>query len=131
MLKSIDKLVVLLEGTVRGVRATSRRLVGLVLPFWAKASDYRAWGPGLRWSLRMLFLAVVFFGVWQLHKFLDPEYRNTPSVLRGPKKVQEFWLATLVDLIILFFWIGYWVWQLWMQEEEESPFPDIDEAWEE
>ena len=68
MLQSIDKLVGLLEGLVRGVRMTSRRFLGLVLPFWARASDYKAWGPGLRWSLRILFLVVIFFLVWRLQR---------------------------------------------------------------
>src|SRR5205823_13816404 len=124
---SIDKLLVVLEGLIRGVKATSRRFVGLVLPFWAKASDYQAWGPGLRWFLRIVFLAAVFVLVWWLQNYLEKaNYVHRPEYLRGPESLQDIWLPTLVVLVIVFFWIGCWIWKLWTQEAEGSPIPDVD-----
>src|SRR6266403_1128514 len=110
-----------------------KKLVGLVLPFWAKASDYNTWGPGLRWTLRILLLVVIFVLFLLLQDFLQYRgYVSRPQILgKGPEFLKRIWLPTFVILVILFFWVGWWVWKLWTQEEEESPFPDIDQAWDE
>jgi hypothetical protein len=109
-----------------------RKLVGLVLPFWAKARDYQGWGQGLIWSLRILLLVVFFLVFWFLQYYLEEHGVSRPQFLgKGPNFLKGIWLPTLVVLVIVFFWVGWWVWKLWTQEEEESPFPDIDQAWEE
>jgi hypothetical protein len=131
MLKLIDTLLSLAEGLLRRLKAMSRRILILLLPFWAKASDYQAWGPRLRWFVRILILTVFFIGFTWLQYYLT-EVRpiiSEPAWLRGWVVLKRFWLALLVDLVFLFLWIGWWVWKLWTEEVEESPFPDIDAAW--
>jgi hypothetical protein len=107
-----------------------RKVVGLVLPFWASARDLRTWGTAWRWTVRILFLVVVFVGFWFLQNYLIGD-RYPEFLGKGLPELKPVWLPTFVVLVILFFWVGWWVWKLWTQDEEESPFPDIDEAWNE
>lgn len=107
-----------------------RKVIGLVLPFWASARELRAWGPVWRWTVRLLFLAVVFVGFWLLQNLLVGD-RYPEFLGKGLPELKPVWLPTFVVLVILFFWVGWWVWKLWTHDEEESPFPDIDEAWNE
>src|SRR5437868_2297244 len=108
-----------------------KKVVGVVLPFLAKARDYQTWGPGLTWSLRILFLVVVFVFFLLVQWWLKRIGYELPGqvLAKGPPAFWEIWLPTLVCLVFVFFWVGWWVWKLWTQEEEESPFPDIDAAW--
>src|SRR5207248_8783575 len=101
-----------------GVKTLSKRIFALVLPFWAKASDYQAWGPGLRWFIRILILAGFFVGFWWLQYYLTEKLKiiSEPAWLLTWPRLRPFWLALLVDLIFLFLWIGWWVWKLWTEE---------------
>jgi hypothetical protein len=100
------------------------QLLGLILPFFGRAADYRRWGPGLRWFLRILLLVGVLVLLYFINKWLVP-----PKWIKAPELVQRFWLPTLFLLFFLLSWLGWWLWKLLTPEAESSDFPDIDEAW--
>src|SRR5258708_1414570 len=102
-----------------------RWLVGLVLPFFAKARDFQGIGPALRWAIHILLVATILVGLFFLNK-LPVIYNN----LTRPETVRSYWLPLLFVLVYVLGWLGWGLWQL-LQPEESYSFPDIDAAWEE
>src|SRR5438309_1616911 len=104
-----------------------RRLMGLLLPFFGKARDFRGWGQGLRWGAHIVLLAGVVIGlaiigyILELRRFMAAPW----WILR------EFWLPIVFLLVYVLSWLGWWLWKLLGPEEADSNFPDIDQAWEE
>ena len=45
--------------------------------------------------------------------------------------LRRLWLPLLFLLFYLLGWLIWWFWRLMQAAPEESPFPDIDRAWEE
>ena len=45
--------------------------------------------------------------------------------------LREGWLPILFLLVYLLGWLGWWLWRLLLADEEDSSFPDIDQAWDE
>jgi hypothetical protein len=102
-------------------------MLGLIMPFFAKAGDLRRFAPILVWVFRVLILAIFLGFLYWLHRYLD-----LAGVLPGTSSdfLHRFWLPLLGLLFVILCWLGWWVWQLLRPEEEFSSFPDIDEAWE-
>jgi hypothetical protein len=114
-----------------------RRGIGLILPFFARAKDFRGYGPQFRWFLRIVLFVLVLVLLWWInshfHKFFDLGLGQAPTLFRDtPVQIdlKNFWLPILFLLLVAISWIGWWLWSL-TQEEEVSEFPDIDEAWDE
>jgi hypothetical protein len=103
-----------------------RGLIGLVLPVFSKARDFRGLGPGGRWVLRLVLLAAILVGLY----FLNP-YLGVPGLLKTGVSpvIRSVWLPILGLLVILLCWLGWWVYQLLKPEYTQSEFPDIDDAW--
>jgi hypothetical protein len=102
-----------------------RQAVGLVLPVFAKAGDFRRWNPWVWRILHLLILAAVLVGMWWLNRFFQvsnvlhtvaPEYR-------------QFYLPVLFLLLYALSWLGWWLWKLLGEEEAAGEFPDVDAAW--
>jgi hypothetical protein len=104
------------------------QLFGLIIPFFAKATDFRGWGPGVRWFFRILFLAIILVVLYFINRWLDPVkmFGKAPTKLLG-----ELFLPILFVLVMILSWLGWWLWTLLMPEAESSDFPDIDAAWDE
>jgi hypothetical protein len=104
-----------------------RQMLGLIMPFFAKAGDLRRFAPALVWVLRILILGIFIGLLYYVHRQLD-----LGSILPGTSSdfLRHFWLPLLGLLFVILCWLGWWVWQLLRPEEELSNFPDIDEAWE-
>jgi hypothetical protein len=100
-----------------------RQLIGLALPIFAKAGDFRAMGPVLRGVLAVLVVAVLLVLAWVAQ-------RNIPGLTVGlPGLFQEYWLPVLVLIVCALVWLGWGLWRVWMVEDETSEYPDIDRAW--
>src|SRR2546422_9177871 len=101
-----------------------RQLLGLVLPLFSKATDFRRWGP----ILRILVVAAVLVGLYFLNQKYFPEIsRYFPRVHITLRRV---WLCILFLLLYIFGWLLRWLLSLLTPEAETSAFPDLDEAWE-
>jgi hypothetical protein len=114
-----------------------RRGIGLILPFFARAKDFRGYGRGFRWFWRIVVLTLVLVLLWWINShfsdFFGPALSKAWSLHLGPSyriDLTNFWLPILFLLLVAISWIGWWLWSV-TQEEEVSEFPDIDEAWDE
>lgn len=106
-----------------------RQGIGLVLPLFAKASDFRSWGPGLRWAIHIAVIAVVLVVLqWLNSIYLEELSRFFPTV---PLRLRQIWLPILFLLLYTFSWLLRWLLSLLTPDEEASDFPDVDEAWQE
>src|SRR5947209_5078148 len=105
-----------------------RRLIGLVLPVFAKARDWPSLGNAALWALRIVLLVVFLAALWFLQYVLELD----KILPRAPTElVRKFWLPILGLLFIVLCWLGWWLWQLLGPEQHVSAWPDIEEAWDE
>jgi hypothetical protein len=105
------------------------------LPFFGKAKDIRVIGPRTRWILRVLLLVAVLVLLWWLNSVLGIEHwlGKAPRPIHIGKLTVypgHFWLPIMFLLLFAISWIGWWLWNVG-SEEDVSPFPDIDAAWDE
>ena len=90
--------------------------------------------PVVRWTiwivLDLLFLALLWFINWSGN--LAPFVRRMPFHLaeRAPW-LRDFFLPILGQLLVFMGIVLYWFYRLWFVDPEDSPFPDIDDAWQE
>ena len=104
------------------------RALGLIVPFFAKARDIRRINVRWRWTFRLLLLV----GIVVLLTWLNIHFNMGPKLFgRAPRSLANFVLPIFFLLLVGITWVGWWVYTLLYAEVEESPFPDIDAAWEE
>jgi hypothetical protein len=101
-----------------------RKLIGLILPIFGKARDFRAISRPLRVILHILVLAVTLVLLFSLN-WVIPGLQNLCRV----QSLRQVWLPVLFLIIYTLGWLVRWGWMMWMTEEEASDFPDIDRAW--
>jgi hypothetical protein len=104
-----------------------RQGVGLVLPLFSRARDYRGLGLGLRWALHVLLVLLILVALWAVNYF----GRLDAFLGRAPEGLKQVWLPCLFLLVYALSWLGWWLWKLLWPEKEASDFPDIDDAWDE
>lgn len=120
------QLIRLLEYGVFQFWDMLRRIVGLVMPFFSSAREYRALGQGLRYVIHVGLLILIVVGLWFLN-----EYLQLSKALIGPPVLRPFWLSIIFLLIYALAWLGWWLWKLLGPEQDLAEFPDIDQAWDE
>jgi hypothetical protein len=103
------------------------QLMGLILPFFGRAADFRRWGPAVRWTVRLILLAVILLLLYYLNHLLGP----VKWLGRAPPWLQPYWLPSLFLLFCALSWLAWWLWKLLLPEAESNEFPDIDQAWDE
>lgn len=107
--------------------ALIRKLLGLILPIFSRAGDFKRLGAGLRIALHILLLAAILGGLWYANRAFHVEQ----YVPVGNELIRSFYLPLLFLALYLMCWVGWWVWKLLGPDADESAFPDIDAAWEE
>src|SRR4051812_390828 len=112
---------------ITSVLGTIRMWLGLLLPVFAKASDFRNWNPWVWRIIHLLLLAGGAVLAWWLNGYfqLDVGLQAVPPNLR------QFFLPALFLLVVALAWLGYWLWRLFGEEEAAADFPDVDAAWSE
>src|SRR5581483_10918416 len=102
-----------------------RAALGLVLPVFATAADFRRWNPWVWRILHLLVLAGVLTLMWWLNQHFEVGYflQNVPEAYR------QFFLPVLFLLVYALSWLAYWLWQLFGEEEAAADFPDVADAW--
>lgn len=102
-----------------------RRVIGLILPIFSRAGDFARIGPAVRMFLHILLVAGILFGLWYLNKAADiPRFLPITNDL-----IRQYYLPLMFVLLYILSWLGWWAWKLMGGDEEDSSFPDIDEAW--
>jgi serine/threonine protein kinase len=106
---------------VTGLWNLLRQGLGLVLPLFSKARDFRGLGAGLRWAIHIIPVAAILVGLYVVNVYcrLDTVLRNAPGELKN------FWLPSLFVLVYALSWLGWCLWKLLWEEEETSNFLDI------
>src|SRR5437764_4061883 len=104
-----------------------RQGVGLILPVFAKAGDFRRWNPWVWRILHLLLLAGILVLMWWLNGYFQVGY----FLQRVPVAYRQFFLPVLFLLVYALSWLGYWLWRLLGEEEEAADFPDVAAAWRE
>src|SRR5262245_7538844 len=111
-----------------GVRA----VVGVILPVFSKAGDFRNW-PSAVWMLLHLFLlAAVLAGLTWANYHFDFATLLKEKANDLPPVGKDYLFLPLVFLLgYASIWVGWWIWRLLFPGEEASSFPDIDRDWDE
>jgi hypothetical protein len=102
------------------------KVVGLILPIFAKAGDFRSWGRGVYWTIHVVLLVLLLVGLYFLNRFLEIN-----KTIPNPRWIADIWLPVFFLLVYLLCFLGWWVWKLFGPEEAVSNYPDIDAAWDE
>jgi IcmF-related N-terminal domain len=91
----------------------------------AQQQGSRVGGGRLKWRvLHVVLVLVVVVGLFFLNRALHLD-RLIP---RSPL-LRTSWLPILFLLVYLLGWMVWWLWRLVRVDEDQSQFPDIDEAW--
>jgi hypothetical protein len=100
-----------------------RGLVGLVLPVFAEAADFRSWPRWVKALVHVLVLASLLYGLHLLTPYLQPLLKT-----KANNFVQQYYLVLVGVLVYLLTWVGYFIWQL-LTRTDAAEFPDIEQAW--
>jgi IcmF-related N-terminal domain len=101
-----------------------RRIVGIILPV-GKGIRFTGLSSAVRWTLHILLLVTVLIVLYLLNRPL-----GLPGLIpTTPRFIAELWLPILFLLIYVLAWAAWWLYKLLSADEEQSVFPDIDEAW--
>jgi len=109
-------------GILTAIWDALRRVAGILLPV-GKSVRIRNLGTGLRWTLHILLL----LGILVLLHFLNRLILG--NITSGFEFFNRNWLPILFLLVYVLAWAAWWLYKLLSAEEEQSVFPDIDEAW--
>jgi hypothetical protein len=117
----MQSLLALGTGFFNGIRA----FVGLFLPIFSNAADFRRWPGWLRVLIGLGLVAAICYGLYLLQRWqgLDNLLNYAPNVIR------PYFLPLLFLLLVLFSWLAYGLWMLFASGSEAAEFPDIHAAW--
>jgi hypothetical protein len=117
----MQTLLTFLGGILNGARS----VVGLVLPIFADAADFRNWPGWLKALVGLAILGGLCVGAFYLQKAVD-----LGDLLKHiPPKIRPYYLVLLVLLVVVFSWLAWILWKLLTKEEAAAEFPDIQSAW--
>jgi hypothetical protein len=113
---------------ITGVFDKIRMGLGMLLPVFADATDFKNWNPWLRRLVHAILLGLVLYGLYWLQNSSGLPLnvwlmRNAPPVLK------PYYLCLLFLLLYALCWVAYGLIRLLAVEEEASEFPDIERAW--
>lgn len=98
-------------------------LFGLVLPMLGRAAE--GFRSVVFWVLHGLIVLGILAGLtWANGHFDLPRYLRAPTAW-----LAEIWLPLLFLILYVNLWLGWALWKLSRPEQQPSPFPDIDAAW--
>lgn len=102
-----------------------RRWVGLILPLFSEAADFRAWPKWLKAFVHVLILAMILAGLFFLNE--NPWVQRN-LLTKASVRLQQIYLPLLFIVLYVLTWLGYWLYKL-LSQEEAGDYPDIDAAW--
>lgn len=110
---------------ITGFFSKIRAFVGLILPMFREAADFRTWPAWLRVLVSLFILGSACVGAFYLQRMLD-----LGDLLKHiPANIRPYYLVLLLLLIVLFSWLAWGLWRLLSKEEDAAEFPDIHAAW--
>ncbi|HET6572204.1 MAG TPA: type VI secretion protein IcmF/TssM N-terminal domain-containing protein, partial [Fimbriiglobus sp.] len=117
----MQALLSLIYGFLSGIRA----FVGLVLPIFSNAADFRSWPGWLKVLIGLGLVAAICVGLYFLQQAI-----GLKELLAGARtQLQPYFLPLLFLLVVLFSWLAYGLWVFFAAGTEAAEFPDIQAAW--
>jgi hypothetical protein len=119
----MQSLLAFFGNILNGIRA----VVGLVLPIFSNAADFRRWPGWLKVFVGLGLVAAICVGLYYLQDYIG--LRELTA--KVPKPIEPYFLPLLFLLLVLFSWLAYGLWMLFAAGDEAAEFPDIQAAWSE
>lgn len=119
----MQSLLALVSGFFSSVRA----FVGLFLPIFSNAADFRRWPSWVKVLIGFVIVAAICVGLYFLQN--HDRVRLEELLAYAPPEIQQFFLPLLFLLLVLFSWLAYGLWVLFASGDEAAEFPDIQSAW--
>jgi hypothetical protein len=91
-----------------------RRWVGLILPLFSEAADFRNWPRWLKAFMHILVLTMILIGLYYLN---DNPWVQRNLKTRAGTTLQQIYLPLLFIVLYVLSWLGYWLYKLLSQEE--------------
>ena len=102
-----------------------RSLVGMVLPMFAEAADFRSWPTWVRLLVTVIVFAVILTGLYYLNQL---QYVQDHLKKYAHDAIKPVYLPMLFLLLCALSWIGYFWWKLF-NATDAAEYPDIASAW--
>ena len=102
-----------------------RTLVGIVLPIFRNAADFRGWPTWLKLLLQFVVIGGICVGLFFLQRWTG----LTNNLYNALPALQPFFLPLLFLLVVAFSWLASGLWSLLRTDNETAEFADIAEAW--
>jgi hypothetical protein len=104
-----------------------RQMVGLVIPIFAEAADFRSWPLWVKVLVHVIILALILWGLYILNDL--PVVQNL-LLTKADATIQRIYLPLIFVLIYLLSWLAYFWWKL-LNRGDVPEFEDIQNAWRE
>ncbi len=118
----MQALLAFFGGILNGIRAA----VGLVLPIFADAADFRRWPGWLKALIGLALIVGICAGLYFLQRAIGlEEWLNKVPY----QFLRDYFLPILFLLLVVFSWLAYGLWMLLATGEGAAEFPDIQSAW--
>lgn len=110
-----------------GIFDRIRMGIGMLLPIFADAADFKNWNPWVRRGIHLLLLGLVLFGLY----YLQSRWTGLERYLkvRPNPELRPYYLCLAFLLLYALCWVGYALLRFFATPEEVSDFPDIERAW--
>ncbi len=83
--------------------------------------------PYVRWTMHVLAVLVIIVCLAWLNSVFELD-----KVVRAPWQIlRAAWLPLLFAFIYSLAWVAWWLWQVATSPAEQSPYPELDQAWRE
>lgn len=115
---------------IAGVFDLMRKGVGIILPIFSEAADFKTWNPWLRWAVRLALAGVILAGLnWVERQPWNP--LRSLLLAKAPPWVQanHLYVDIMFLLVVAAGWVGYGLIRLFSAEEESAEFPEVEAAW--
>ncbi len=117
----MQTLIQLFVTFIQSIRST----VGLVLPMFAEAADFRTWPKWVKVLVHVIVLGIILYGLYWVNKldFIQNLLKSKVNI-----NIQKVYTPLIFVLIYVLSWLGYFWWKLF-NRGDAAEFPDIESAW--
>lgn len=108
------------------VMDTLRTWLGLLVPIFTKAADFRKWPRWVRILVRIGVVGFVCWGLWYIGRYYVDIGNYLP---RFAKEQADFYLPAIFLIFYAFCWLLYYLILTFSEDDTVVEFPDIEDAW--
>lgn len=109
---------------LKGIWYGAQRIFYFIFPVLVKAHEARGIWIGLLWIVHILLVIGVLVGLY----FVSGS-AAAKDFIGTNEKLRPFFLPVMALLIYGLIWLSWYLWLLLTPEQEETAYPEIDDAW--